>query len=557
MARLIPKIDPSTIQNQGERVIAQALVAQLPSGCRVYHSYPWLRPERHAKTGKEVLLPGEADFVIVDPDQGVLILEVKGGTIEYDAQSHLWWRQETNEEIKDPFVQAERNKYALRDRIVVHPYFRDRGDLAFTIGHAVVFPSCRFEGNPPPHIQAAILIDADDLQSIEKAIARAYDAWCPVNHPRTLDNLEMDAILEALSPVFRFTPVLWRTIDDQEEKIRRLTNEQLRLLELLRNQERAAIEGVAGSGKTILAMAQAQRFAREGKRTLLVCYNRLLADWLVNQMPEKYKNAITVYNYHVLVREMCRLTRLPFPASSFDQEFWEFGAPELLERAADLAPKSHLYDAIVVDEGQDFRELWWIGLEKLYRKPDGTGPLYVFYDPKQTIYQIQTAIPAGLGPPFVLPTNCRNTQRIVTFCAEIVDIPPFAHEDAPLGIVPRIHESQNSSDTVRKTQQIVQDWCLRDRGGLRYDQVAVLTPTINPRHWPDHFGNIPIVTDQTTWRQGAGALLDTHRRFKGLEADAIVLAGVPKHGSSEHYSRFDHYVAASRAKHLLEIIYLS
>ena len=253
---------------------------------------------------------------------------------------------------------------------------------------------------------------------------------------------------------------------------------------------------------------------------------------------------------------MCRLTKQPFHASSFDQEFWEFGAPELLERAADLAAKSHLYDAIVVDEGQDFRELWWIGLEKLFRNPDRIGPLYVFYDPKQTIYQIQTAIPAGLGSPYVLPTNCRNAQRIVTFCAEIVDIPPFAHEDAPLGVVPRIHESQNSGDTVRKTQQIVQDWCLRDRGGLRYNQVAVLTPTVNPRNWPERFGNIPIVTDQATWREGAGVLLDTHRRFKGLEADAIVLAGVPEPGSTEYYSQFDHYVAASRAKHLLEIIFL-
>ena len=555
MARLIPKVSPAAIQNSGERIVAQALAEQLPPDCRIYHSYPWLRVGQHPTTGRDVLQPGEADFVIVDPTLGVLILEVKGGTIEYEPDTHLWRRLETGEPIKDPFAQAERNKYALRDRIAAHPVFFNSGPQGFTLGHAVVFPDCRFAGALPANAARDILLDADDLPEMKKAIARAYDAWCAVDHPHRLDDARLDAIVEALSPVFRFTPVLWRTLDQQEERIKRLTDEQLHLLEFLSNQQRAAIEGVAGSGKTILAMAQAQRFAREGQRTLLLCYNRLLAEWLDNQLPEQYRRSITCSSYHSLVREMCRKTRLPFPASSYNQEFWDFEAPELLEQATDLVGDDDLYDTVVVDEGQDFLELWWIGLEKLFRKASNSKPMYVFYDPKQVIYQAQTAIPLALGNPYVLSLNCRNTRRIASFCAEIMDIQIPTHTESPDGIDPKVHHCRTMSEVIRKSQQIVQDWCLGERGGLAPQQVAILTDSTRPNSWPTRIGNIPLVQDQMAWRAGGGVLLDTYRRFKGLEADAIVLAGVPPVGTDDKYTRHDHYVATSRAKHLLEIVY--
>ena len=63
-----------------------------------------------------------------------------------------------------------------------------------------------------------------------------------------------------------------------------------------------------------------------------------------------------------------------------------------------------------------------------------------------------------------------------------------------------------------------------------------------------------LVKDFDAWRAGRGVLLATHRRFKGLEADAMVLAGVPDAGSSKYYSEADDYVASSRAKHLLEVV---
>ncbi len=66
----------------------------------------------------------------------------------------------------------------------------------------------------------------------------------------------------------------------------------------LGNHYRAAVEGVAGSGKTLLARAQAERFADSGKSTLFVCYNRALAAWLEGSLAERYRDKITIRHFH-------------------------------------------------------------------------------------------------------------------------------------------------------------------------------------------------------------------------------------------------------------------
>jgi hypothetical protein len=125
MARLIPKIAVDDISLKPERDVARALVEQLPQDCIVYHSYPWLRADRNDKNGKTTLKEGEADFVIVHPDLGLLILEVKGGTVEYDSECHLWYRclsSNRRKEIKDPFRQANKNMHCLDKEIVKHSF---------------------------------------------------------------------------------------------------------------------------------------------------------------------------------------------------------------------------------------------------------------------------------------------------------------------------------------------------------------------------------------------------------------------------------------------------
>ena len=74
MARLIPKINPDEIENSGERMLAKSLISQLGAEVEVYHSFRWL-----AESQKGTLHEGECDFVVLDPSNGLLFIEVREG----------------------------------------------------------------------------------------------------------------------------------------------------------------------------------------------------------------------------------------------------------------------------------------------------------------------------------------------------------------------------------------------------------------------------------------------------------------------------------------------
>ena len=150
MAHLVPDIQIDEIANKPERDVARALIEQLPNQVTVYHSYPWLRPDRNDRTGKVTLREGEADFLVLWPELGLLVLEVKGGDIGYEPDRRRWYRHLPNgseRDIKDPFEQANRNMHVIVDAIAERAYGGRSPD--FTYGYAVVFPDCRYEGSPP------------------------------------------------------------------------------------------------------------------------------------------------------------------------------------------------------------------------------------------------------------------------------------------------------------------------------------------------------------------------------------------------------------------------
>jgi superfamily I DNA and RNA helicase len=68
---------------------------------------------------------------------------------------------------------------------------------------------------------------------------------------------------------------------------------------------------------------------------------------------------------------------------------------------------SPAYEAIIVDEGQDFQPHWWLSLQCLLADFD-QGLLYIFFDDNQNLYHRDTVLPEGI-PRFPLTRNCRNT----------------------------------------------------------------------------------------------------------------------------------------------------
>ena len=71
----------------------------------------------------------------------------------------------------------------------------------------------------------------------------------------------------------------------------------------------------------------------------------------------------------------------------------------------------------MVDEGQDFHELWWTSLESVFRDPHDKGCYYVFFDPNQNLYVQEPCLPEEFGKPYLLQEDwslklLRRTRRI-------------------------------------------------------------------------------------------------------------------------------------------------
>ncbi len=555
MARMIPDVDPSQLEHTSEEPVYVALRDQLSDEFVVLHSYPWLRPWR----GEGALFEGEADFVLLHPEHGLLILEVKGGeTIRHDG--HRWFRDTKAgpREFQDPFRQAQRNMHALLDIVKERSGGRVRkGDLVH--GYAVVLPHMDYEGKPPPHADKAIVISRRHLPFTDQAIMSAFRAW--TDEPRALRHDRYRMLLyECLMPRFRVFRPIGADISAAADQLLELTETQAQVFEGLYVQDRVLVEGVAGSGKTFLALLRVLAFAREGKRTLFVCYNRELAAWICRQVAEDphiedYRSLLTVKNFHALAVELAEAAGIKFCPESGGQPtqtFWDDEVPDLMEQAVlalDLAEEPAQFDAIVVDEAQDFSLGWWYALtQSLLEAPD--GPVYAFMDPNQSLRGEIQWPPVEFDARFRLKVNCRNTRKIAAASTSVLDLEPNIFTRAPAGTQPRLLRA--STPRHQKGLVLQELRKLLGREHVTPRQLAVIGPAAKANGSlaeVSEVNGVPLVTSADAWRDGEGVLVTTARSFKGLEADVVLLYDLGDFGRL--FRKEDLYVACTRAKVLL------
>lgn len=203
----------------------------------------------------------------------------------------------------------------------------------------------------------------------------------------------------------KFSTTLKEQLARAHRIIDELTAEQYRILEFLHGHRRVAINGCAGSGKTLLAIEKAIRLDRAGSRTLILCHNPYLANY-IQQLTTGTR--IAVHDFITWIQEVNG------NISSGKMAWTRYQEPsgEELTQAFDnvLEKPAHQYDAIIVDEGQDFKEEWWIVAEAALEN-NQSGIFYVFYDDNQKLLRDVSNFPL-IQAPFKLDKNCRNTGEV-------------------------------------------------------------------------------------------------------------------------------------------------
>ncbi len=192
--------------------------------------------------------------------------------------------------------------------------------------------------------------------------------------------------------------------------------------------------------------------------------------------------------------------------------------PAALEKSLTALPQRR-FDAIVVDEGQDFAEDWWIPLQLALRDPND-GILYVFHDENQRIYRRASTFPEGLAP-IPLTKNLRNTQPIHALARRYWSGGEFIAV-GPEGRAVQFEELTRPQD-VEKTVSRVLHRLLREES-VPADDVAVLSGLALKKSQLGRRGQIgtfQVTSDQEA--EPGKVLLDTIHSFKGLERPVVVL----------------------------------
>src|SRR5918995_1738748 len=115
---------------------------------------------------------------------------------------------------------------------------------------------------------------------------------------------------------------------------------------------------------------------------------------------------VTAGTFHQVARRLAvRADRL-IPDDP-PQKWWDQELPTLFPEVA--AEIGFEVDAVVVDEGQDFRPDWWDALRLVLRDLDD-GWFYVFADTHQSLFVPGWCSPCETGAfEYRLTRNCRNT----------------------------------------------------------------------------------------------------------------------------------------------------
>lgn len=549
MANIIPRLTPiqiDDIPSKAEQKVYKALQDQIPNDWLVIHSLEFIMAtSKHNSHGDR-----EADFVIFSPKYGVLVVEVKGGGIEYDKKIDQWYsidRNQKKNEIKNPLRQAKDAKYEIRDHLN-----KKMGGKNFLIAHGALFPDLdNIAPLASPDIPLNILGANKNISDLKNWAISIFDYWA--GKQPIFDRLEITGVKIAeqiYGKQISIQPSLRIVIEEEIQKQIELTNQQKNILRQLKRRKEAVIEGGAGTGKTVLALDQAQSMANQGLKTLLLCYNQKLG----NTLKVKSEGIANLHSmdFHEFCswrikqvhsdtgRDLLEESKSSYP----NEDKFDVLMPDGLINSFDISPIK--YDVIIIDEGQDFKTEYWLAIEMLKALNDETK-LYIFQDGNQAIYTSDNELPIDCEP-LLLLDNCRNTKFIHNSAYQYyqgteVEAPDIEGEPVKFVTLNSLEQQVREIDKI--VSRLINNDGIDPKDiavivmGNYFEAESLLKSSKNNKLWA-----------YKEFSPKTKVLVETAKRFKGLEANIIILWIT----SSEAMDEKLLYVSISRARFRLWIV---
>jgi hypothetical protein len=468
---------------------------------------------------------GEADFVIVC-EYGLFVLEVKGGGVS--SQDGKWYTiNKHGEESKlkeSPFRQAEGALHAINNKIKNSNKFPR---LTLPIGFGVIFPDIEWR-QQSSEWDLHTVCDVKNLRNFENWLKKFFNYW----HSKQGNNIKLSkedivSLKQSLRPDFELVEPLHVKLANTEKAAVKLTNDQYMYLDIVAANKRVLCSGGAGTGKTFLAAELARRMASNDKIIGFICKS----NWLKRYLETRIQNEFVIIS-------TINSAKLNMRRSGIDN-----------------------YDILIIDEGQDLFNFDDIDiLDQILEGGLADGEWYIFHDINnqsglftETNTEVFELLESYGTTKVPLTTNCRNSEQILK---KVQDSLHLDMGNNGTGIGPNVHElfDDKHDGSILKTEinnmlnEGVPPSSITILSNLSYEDSSIsLLPEKMRKNIIklDDYSvrNFPI--DEISFSE--------IKNFKGLENEVIIVIDLKKPGINEN--KVEHYVAMSRARGLLSIIW--
>ena len=527
----LPGLDTSEIKS-AELDTLKKLQVNLPADYSVFHSVHWSR------ANEKNTAYGEIDFIVMNNTGKVLVIEQKNGMLEETPDGLVKSYGLTKKVVSD---QIQRNIGNIRDKFSKqHP-----GGEKLHIDYLIYCPDYKVININAAGIDRERVVDGNSKASLSGYIKRLLDA-------------KGDASRESVRELHEFFLSSLRIVPDvasykssQERVYRQLLSGLSDVIDNLEFEPfRLRVTGTAGSGKTQVTLAFCDRMLAQGKKPLLLCFNRPLAD----RLREIAGSGVTVNTYYGFCREMAEMAGVSVDFSNINTDgFW----PDIQERlvAADLTdtPK---YSCLIVDEGQDFLAEWH-EIIQLFLTEDAVQ-LWL-EDPLQNLRGTD-AVPLPGFVTYNETSNFRTPTSIAGFIKQSLG-QEFRQRNMLPGLGVQMFEYSRKNQLEGKLAHRINELV---KAGFKLGDIAIIscrgmdstvlreTDRLG-QHYVRRFTGKYDEHDNQIYTEGE-LLFDTIFRYKGQQAPVIILTDLDESLEVDERTRKILYCAMTRATVLLELI---
>ena len=498
----------------------------------------------------------EIDFLVINPS-GVFILELKNGRWKVEANT---WKQYITERKKwepakrNPIEQLETAseeffkflKINNNNRPPVKPdsIYRlllllknSKGSIQFKTDSNIIFQERAGE----------------DLGKLMKLKTSSLT-------PNAIKKIETIVLQNT-----NYYPTFERRMEDHEKRIIALTKEQYRVICEL-SKPRHLISGVAGSGKTLIAIEATKIATKKKWKTLLICRSSNLNKYLSRVC----SNTIDISTMYELCNGIMKDAKesgytIESDQTNRDEDYLRAVLPAQVEEYLRNNTTKKKYDFIIIDEAQDIMSYTELTIfDKILKNGFENGKWLVCYDEEQALFgELKEGLDyiRSFSPNTAyLNVNKRTPESIYELACKLSGKTNKKSDLKDLGTIQTLSYKTTEEAKKHLFELVHNAVTLR---GLKPEDIVILSPQ-NKKN-TESIGTlinlqkegirgsykIKLVNDGTFTPNQVGFFFIV--RFKGLERKMVILTGIENFADPDLRNTI--YVALTRATHYSALLY--